>query len=393
MKKHTTTLLILLSPLLFITSCGKSNGTDSKSSSEDESSSTTPVYGKMVDSRDNHEYKTVVINGNTWMAENLTVTHFRNGDEIPQVQSDSKWYELRTPAWCYYNNDPKNEALYGKLYNWYALNDKRGLAPEGWHVATKVEWWEKIGKVNDIGYKMKDPKDWDNSRNPHSDPIGNNITGFTALPGGLRTQRGEFFYQGSEGRWWSSNDKPYGLILKTQFKNLDFVSCDSRTGLSVRCVKGSDGFVTVPKTVENAELEVSENGNCSSCVEQVVTQFVEAALSLDANEMKKYITECNTFGENCEQVELLAREYHFKEFYLPQYIKGNQISSMKKLKSDKHYIQFYSSTFAVAVVPAKLSGNSLPESVYATYLMLDGDWKVIGIGRPEDKELIEKSVI
>lgn len=237
MKKIFLPLSILLSILSLITSCSESNGTDAKSSSADESNSTAPVYGKMIDSRDNHEYKTVVINGDTWMAENLNATHFRNGDEIPQVNSGSQWETLKTPAWCYYKTDIKNGALYGKLYNWYAVTDERGLAPEGWHVATRNEWWENLGKVDEVGYRMKDPTFWDNTKYTAT-PEGNNITGFTALPGGWRHYQD--FYQeiGITGMWWSSNDPNYALILRLRYKNLDFTTgLDNRNGLSVRCVK------------------------------------------------------------------------------------------------------------------------------------------------------------
>lgn len=141
---------------------------------------------------------------------------------------------------------------------------------------------------------------------------------------------------------------------------------------------------------EVTESILSESGSCIPCVEKAVTKFIEAALSLDAAEMKKYITECNAIGENCGKVEALAREYNFKEFYLPQYISGGNTSSMRKLKSDKYYVQFYSKEFAAAVVPAK---NKDKSRVYVIYLILDGSWKIIGMERSEDKELIEKSVI
>jgi len=235
MKKTILTQAILIISLALLASCSESNGTDAKSTSADESNSKAAVYGKMIDSRDNHEYKTVVINGDTWMAENLNATHFRNGDEIPLMKGASK-----TSSCCDYKYDQKNGEIYGKLYNWYAVTDERGLAPEGWHIATKDEWWENLRNADvEIGYKMKDPSFWDTSKHTATPkPDGNNITGFTALPGGWRDFLYFENYLGSQAAWWSSNDPDYALIINLGTKNLDFSTAfDTRTGLSVRCVK------------------------------------------------------------------------------------------------------------------------------------------------------------
>lgn len=104
-------------------------------------------------------YKTVTIGTQVWMKENLNVSTFRNGDPIPEAKTDEEWKaagDAKQPAWCYYDNDPNNGAKYGKLYNWYAVNDSRGLAPEGWHVPTDQEWTDLIGFLgDDAGKKMK----------------------------------------------------------------------------------------------------------------------------------------------------------------------------------------------------------------------------------------------
>jgi hypothetical protein len=83
---------------------------------------------------------TTTICDQTWMVKNLDVDHYRNGDPIPQVTDPAAWAALTTGAWCYYYNDPAIGAIYGKLYNWYAVNDPRGLAPVGWHIPTEPEW-------------------------------------------------------------------------------------------------------------------------------------------------------------------------------------------------------------------------------------------------------------
>ncbi|NQW78846.1 MAG: fibrobacter succinogenes major paralogous domain-containing protein, partial [Chitinophagaceae bacterium] len=85
-------------------------------------------------------YSSILIGTQNWMDKNLNVSTYQNGDIIQYVSDPAAWAALTTGAWCYYNNDPANNAIYGKLYNWYAVNDLRGLAPKGWHIPTDAEW-------------------------------------------------------------------------------------------------------------------------------------------------------------------------------------------------------------------------------------------------------------
>ena len=89
---------------------------------------------------DGNVYQTVTISNQTWMKSNLNVSHYRNGDVIPQITDSSQWANLTTGAWCYYKNDDANGPVYGKMYNWYAVNDPRGLAPVGYHIPNNLEW-------------------------------------------------------------------------------------------------------------------------------------------------------------------------------------------------------------------------------------------------------------
>ena len=89
---------------------------------------------------DGNTYQTVDICDQTWMKSNLNVSKYRNGDDIPQVTDATQWANLTTGAWCYFQNNTTNGTIYGKLYNWYAVNDPRGLAPNGWHIPSKDEW-------------------------------------------------------------------------------------------------------------------------------------------------------------------------------------------------------------------------------------------------------------
>jgi uncharacterized protein (TIGR02145 family) len=127
-------------------------------------------------------YKTVVIGDQTWMAENLSVSTFRNGDTIQEMKTLDEWKmaaKQRKPAWCYYNNDASNGTKYGKLYNFFAVSDPRGLAPKGWHIPTGNDWVKLskfLGNKREVGAKLKSINGWFKNGN------GINSTGFTALP-------------------------------------------------------------------------------------------------------------------------------------------------------------------------------------------------------------------
>jgi uncharacterized protein (TIGR02145 family) len=221
-------------------------------------------------------YKTVTIGNQVWMAANLNVSTFRNGDAIPQVTSDAEWEAAgknKQPAWCYYDNDPKNGTKYGKLYNWYAVNDPRGLAPAGYHVPTDAEWTTLENFLgDDEGKKMKSTSGWENwtedlvctncknwnaeyrkktachvckdtrvhGTKAHSGN-GTNSSGFSGLPGGSRNLNGTFNTQGSSGYWWSASelntDHAYLRYLYHFNAPLLSICFNKVEGFSVRCLR------------------------------------------------------------------------------------------------------------------------------------------------------------
>lgn len=181
-----------------------------------------------------------------WMCKNLDVDHYRNGDSIPQVTDPNQWKYLTTGAWCYFNNDPVNGEIYGKMYNWYAVNDMRGLAPDGWHVPTDEDWTELenyLGGSSEAGGKLKSTgtkKGGDGLwRSPNTGAT--NESGFTALPGGWRDISGEFRYLGEYGMWWSSSvlDATMAWGRNTYFNStyLNKYFYNKGDGCFVRCIK------------------------------------------------------------------------------------------------------------------------------------------------------------
>lgn len=198
---------------------------------------------------DGNVYKTITIGNQEWMAENLNVSHYRNGDAIPQVQDANEWIKLTTGAWCYYENKTFNGNIFGKLYNWYAVSDPRGLAPEGWHIPRDTEWrilTEYLGGraieydnwILNISGKLKSTILW---RSPN---IGaTNSSGFSAFPGGVRYADGRFSDDREKGlfqSWEYNNDSAWYCGLSSDHSDVNIAIGNKLIGGSVRCVRGSD---------------------------------------------------------------------------------------------------------------------------------------------------------
>ncbi len=189
---------------------------------------------------DGNVYQTVVIGGQEWMAENLGTTRYRDGIAIPNVQDNAEWENATTGAWSNYNNDAANDVVYGKLYNWYAVEDSLGLCPEGWHVPSDDEWSELIDTVGgdkNAGCTMKEAgtSHWES---PNT--CATNKSGFTGLPGGYRDPSG-FVNLGRYGAWWSTaeNNAERGWFRILNYNNANVYRLfQSKTnGVSVRCVR------------------------------------------------------------------------------------------------------------------------------------------------------------
>jgi len=158
------------------------------------------------------QYESVRIGNQEWMTRNLDVERFKNGDLIPHVKSDEEWVKAGQngqPAWCYYKNYPENGKKYGKLYNWFAVADSRGLAPIGWHIPSDDEWTSLVGYMGEdvAGHKMKSVEGWEAKiKGVFYNLNGDNSSGFNALPGGSRFGNGNFYDIRSEAVFWSATD-------------------------------------------------------------------------------------------------------------------------------------------------------------------------------------------
>jgi uncharacterized protein (TIGR02145 family) len=194
---------------------------------------------KVVD-QDGNSYNAVQIGAMIWTGKNLDVVHYRNGDSIPEVKDPKEWAILKTGAWCYNNNNKENGTTYGKLYNWYAVNDPRGIAPKGWHVATDAEWSalsDQLGGTENAGGTLKSAILWKEQK----DGV-NNKSGFEALPAGARRDNdGKFMLPGEYSRLWSSTESTGNSAWCRSLGYFDTAlrsgKANKNIGFSVRCVK------------------------------------------------------------------------------------------------------------------------------------------------------------
>jgi uncharacterized protein (TIGR02145 family) len=205
----------------------------------------------------------VKIGNQVWMNENLNVDRFQNGDIIKEAKTAEEWINAgknKQAAWCHYDNDPANDQKYAKLYNWYAVNDPRGLAPAGWHVPSDSEWTALstfLGGEEVAGKKMKSTSGWDDNGN------GTNSSGFSGLPGGYRSYYGDFANVGGSGHWWSASESyetaAWSRRLSYYYSDLNRSDYSKDNGFSVRCVR--DSLINLNSVKIGNQVWTNENLN------------------------------------------------------------------------------------------------------------------------------------
>ncbi len=229
MKRYYFTIASILVLAIGITSC-----------SNEETKTQTPVAGRPTKPINSSEVR---IGTQVWKKKNLSVSHYRNGDPIPQVTDPTQWRDITTGAWCYYQDNTANGKVYGKLYNWYAVVDLRGLAPIGWHIPSQSEFetlTNYLGGMVVAGSKLKTVSGWQGSNDGAT-----NSTGFSGLPGGKRWYNnylnGGSTNIGVKGGFWSStmvgSTYAYRLELTEYLTSANTIQEYRNAGCSVRCIK------------------------------------------------------------------------------------------------------------------------------------------------------------
>lgn len=216
----------------------------SKSNKEIIESSLTDTQERKVEDlyTSKEKIESVKVGTQEWMLKNLDVVTFSNGVPIEEAKTDADWKyygEHRIPAWRNYNGDVLYGFVYGKLYNWYAVNDPRGIAPEGWHVATDAEWKtliEYLGGEKIAGGKLKDTEfgHWVYRSQ------ATNESKFSAKAGGVCNEGGVCYAINEEGNWWTATGwEDYAIVycIKHQYKNIFRRNINNEAGFSVRCIR------------------------------------------------------------------------------------------------------------------------------------------------------------
>ena len=312
---------------------------------------------------DGNAYPTVKICNQTWTAKNLNVSHYRNGDIIPQVTDPAIWPTITTGAWCWYDNDSTNYgANYGKLYNWYAVNDPRGLAPEGWHVPSDGEWTiltNCLGGSSVAGGKMKETGTnfW---VSPNTGAT--NSSGFSALPAGLRHYPGSFEAVGTKVYFWSSANYIYrGLdydLNSVTYRN----DGNYNYGFSVRCIKDpipgslTNGLVAYYPFNGNAnDVSGNQNHGIVNGATLTLDRFGNPNAAYDFNGSGNSIQVSNSPSLNPANITLNVWVYGKVNLVPYQYILQKQTTG-----SDPY-------EFSYSMIIMKNNPNSSPNSFQSHY--------------------------
>lgn len=217
------------------------------------------TYLGTVTDIDGNIYNTIKLGTQTWMVENLKTIHYQNGDPIPNITDNNDWLSARSGAWCTYHNvqNVDSLAIFGRLYNLYAVTGTRSIAPTGWHVPSNDEWTILIEYLKDNGYGFYGSRDqitksmastfgWISQREDMvalvgSNQMSNNKSGFTGFPHGYRLYSGGFIEKGLLCCWWSTTMDGTSAAWIMGFNGSGNVetrfSLDRSCGLSIRCIK------------------------------------------------------------------------------------------------------------------------------------------------------------
>ena len=319
---------------------------------------------------DGNTYNTVQIGRQCWTKENLKVTKYSDGSTIPNVKDDKLWSQLSTGGWSNYNNDPVND-VYGKFYNWYAVDDARELCPTGWHVPTDIEWTtlvDYLGGESVAGGKMR--------------LKGTNESGFTALEGGCRTNDGVFTNLTRDAFFWSATANGGNNALTRVLYDISYGNGITRTdyrtlksyGFSVRCLKDTvptppsgstkvtfkapnvkiacDSFVEIPIVVFNFKDILGAQGSINWDITKLkfegITSYGPATLGLTSNDFGLLETQNGklSFIWNAPNLNSISLPDSTPIFFLRYKVIDNQFTNtLIKVSNDPIDLEVFNSDF------------------------------------------------
>lgn len=200
----------------------------------------TQVKSQIIDKRDGRWYKTVLIDNNTWMLDNLNASEFQNGDKIPTIMTYKEWVKAcnnKQPACCYFNNKKKNGKQYGRLYNWYAINDPRGLAPEGMIIPSEIELAALVNYFCNVGAD-RESSDWTLTENCNNSSVFKLTQSLNITSSNARIN-GSFIHSYGCYIWSTSVYNEYDAIsiwISNKMDNLKVMKSPKLDAYSVRCM-------------------------------------------------------------------------------------------------------------------------------------------------------------
>ena len=319
---------------------------------------------------DGNTYNTVQIGKQCWTKENLKVSKYNDGTTIPNVKDDKLWSQLSTASWSNYNNDPVND-VYGKFYNWYAVDDARELCPTGWHVPTDIEWTtlvDYLGGESVAGGKMR--------------LKGTNESGFTALEGGYRTNAGVFTNLTRDAFFWSATANGDNNALTRVLYDISYGNGITRTdyrtlksyGFSVRCLKDTiptppsdstkvtfkapnvkiacDSFVEIPIVVFNFKDILGAQGSINWDITKLkfegIASYGPATLGLTSNDFGLLETQNGklSFIWNAPNLNSISLPDSTPIFFLRYKVIDNQFTNtLIKVSNDPIDLEVFNSDF------------------------------------------------
>jgi uncharacterized protein (TIGR02145 family) len=241
---------IVVSISLFCTliSCKKDNATTPNNGSNTtdtvKNNVTVGKQGPTISDVEGNSYKTVYVGAQHWMAENLKAGRYNNGNLISKLTDNEQWRTSENGAWCNYKNDEFFEQKYGKLYNWYVVSKSMNgdnVCPTGWHIPNDSDWKQLstyLGGEDKAGGAMKEVgfSSWGTPNTKAT-----NISLFTALPGGNRSEYGEYNNVGKKGFWWSSTELgsvgANRFVISYDTESLNYENNSKKDGYSIRCIQ------------------------------------------------------------------------------------------------------------------------------------------------------------
>lgn len=276
----------------------------------------------------------IKIGNQIWMAKNLDVIHFNNGDEIPEAKDAEEWNNAcneKKPVWCYYDNDILNHEQFGRFYNLYAVLDSRGIAPVGWRVPSKSEWMSLVefcGGIDYAGDKMKSTEGWEDSSIKNTDNKGkmtwssvsgngNNLSGLKLMPCGKCYDEGISGWAGSAGYYWSNpiiEDTNYIILQVTNgSKSVFWPPYNTDDGFSIRCIKSKnndknnivESLVEKQASSNNVKIKNTEPASIDNSISKSnkLGNIVEGKAALNKNLYQVYFEISSDYEDESENIK------------------------------------------------------------------------------------------